>query len=51
MATLQPSSGTFSFKAPGKDAADATGDYVVVWVKREDIWKMYRDTWNSDPAK
>jgi len=50
--TLATESGTFSFKAPGKDgkAADATGDYVVVWVMREGIWKMYRDTWNSDPA-
>ena len=46
-------SGTFTLKAPGEDGnpADATGKYVVVWVKREDIWKMYRDTWNSDPAK
>ena len=50
---LATESGTFTLKAPGKDGkpADATGDYVVVWVKRDNIWKMYRDTWNSDPAK
>ena len=53
MATSQPSSGTFTLRAPGKDGkpAEDTGDYVVVWVKRDTIWKMYRDTWNSDPAK
>ena len=46
-------SGTFTLKAPGEDGnlADATGKYVVVWVKREDIWKIYRYIWNSDPAK
>ena len=46
-------SGTFTVKAPGEDGkpADATGNYVVVWVKRDDIWKMRRDIWNSGPAK
>ena len=50
---LATESGTFTLRAPGKDGkpAEDTGDYVVVWVKRDTIWKMYRDTWNSDPAK
>ncbi|WP_192249501.1 YybH family protein [Mesorhizobium silamurunense] len=47
-------SGAFSFKMPGKDSkpVDGTGKSIVVWKKAQDgNWQIYRDIWNSDPAK
>ncbi|RWA63284.1 DUF4440 domain-containing protein [Mesorhizobium sp.] len=47
-------SGAFTFKMPGKDSkpVDAAGKSIVVWKKAQDgNWQLYRDIWNSDPAK
>ncbi|TPJ44789.1 SgcJ/EcaC family oxidoreductase [Mesorhizobium sp. B2-5-13] len=44
----------FSYKMPGKDSkpVDGVGKAMVVWKKAPDgKWQIYRDIWNSDPAK
>jgi uncharacterized protein (TIGR02246 family) len=46
--------GEASFSAPNQSGtpAQATIKYIVVWRKgADDTWRIYRDIWNSNPAK
>jgi uncharacterized protein (TIGR02246 family) len=42
--------GRYRLLAAGDTAVD-NGKYVVVWKKDGNDWKLYRDIWNTDPAK
>lgn len=33
----------------GKDAATASGKYLVVWRKKDGAWRLHRDIWNRSP--
>ena len=46
--------GEVSYSAPDSSGQRKTsiGKYIVVWKKDQDgTWRLYRDIWNSNPAK
>lgn len=46
--------GVFTLDVPGSNGAMTTinGKYIVVWKKGSDgAWRLYRDIWNTGPAK
>ncbi len=46
--------GEVSYSSPDKTGgrAAATGKYIVIWKRGADgVWRLYRDLWNSNPAK
>jgi uncharacterized protein (TIGR02246 family) len=37
------------YSVPGEGgAAAATGDYIVVWKRNNDAWKLHRDIWTTN---
>lgn len=40
--------GVFLLTMPGDEGvAEIPGDYIVIWEKRDGVWQLHRDIWNT----